>query len=53
MRQARRTFLVANASKMTWSAPVRLAPVSDFDVWITRPRRRRRWSGAVVMGEQR
>lgn len=32
---ARRSFLVADQSKLARSAPVRVAPVAEFDAWIT------------------
>ncbi len=35
MREARRAFLVADASKLARTAPVRLAPLREFDAWFT------------------
>lgn len=35
MREARRAFLVADASKLARTAPVRLASLRDFDTWFT------------------
>ncbi|UWQ17959.1 DeoR/GlpR family DNA-binding transcription regulator [Jannaschia sp. M317] len=35
LRQSRRTVLVADASKLTRKAPVRIASLSQIDTWIT------------------
>ena len=35
MNEARRAFLVADISKLSRTAPVRLAPLADFDTWFT------------------
>ena len=35
MDRARRAMLVADRSKLARTAPVAIAPVAEFDLWIT------------------